>query len=141
MDRRVQVDGQLRLFDLVEDRPTEPEMVIFVCSPLRASTVLGVEENLLAARLYCEAVSFVGKVPIAPHLLFPQFLDDDSPVQRERGIAMGLKLLERCDALYAFGVLSEGMRREVDAAGVCGLNKTIRFFPHLRAYVEWEAAR
>jgi hypothetical protein len=52
-------------------------------------------------------------MPIAPHLLFPQFLDDNCPVEREKGLAFGLALLEKADELWVFGThQSEGMRRD-----------------------------
>ena len=34
-----------------------------------------------------------GAIPIAPHLLFPQFMDDDDKTQRDLAIFMGLVLM------------------------------------------------
>ena len=31
-----------------------------------------------------------GYIPIAPHLLFPQFLDDNKPKERELGLFSGM---------------------------------------------------
>lgn len=88
---------------------------IFVCSPLRGD----VDGNIANARRYCRFVASLGHLPYAPHLLFPQFLDDENPEERQAGIRMGLHELKNCDELWAFvtdGALSEGMRQEVRAA-------------------------
>lgn len=93
---------------------------IFVCSPLRGDYT----GNTLRARGYCAEVAEMGHIPYAPHLLFPQFLDDTLPEQRERGIAMGLAELALCDELWAWvppSGSSEGMAAEIDAARELGL--------------------
>ena len=58
-----------------------------------------------------------GCIPIAPHLLFPQFLDDSLEEERELGMFMGLVLLTKCKELWAFGeYVSEGMEQEIRKA-------------------------
>ena len=72
---------------------------VFICSAFRGD----VEENIRKAREYCRwAAMERGAIPIAPHLLFPQFLDDNDPKQREIGIEMGLELLAGCRRLFLF---------------------------------------
>lgn len=87
---------------------------VYICSPYRGDT----ETNIQNARKYCRAAVEMGCLPIAPHLLFPQFLDDDNPRERERGMARAMELLSICDEVWVFGIdnLSEGMEKEVNWA-------------------------
>ena len=88
--------------------------LIFVCSPLAGD----MEANKAKARRYCRFVMEQGNVPFAPHLLFPQFLDDTVPAERETGIGMGLLVLESCSELWCFGPdISPGMAVEIEKAG------------------------
>ena len=57
---------------------------IFICSPFRGD----VEGNSAKAAGYCRRAYEEGNLPIAPHLLFPQFLKEDSLKERADGIAM-----------------------------------------------------
>ena len=63
-----------------------------------------------------------GAVPIAVHLMYPQFLDDGSPEDREAGLQMGIRVLKACDELWLCGDrISAGMQREMDAAVQIGI--------------------
>ncbi len=92
---------------------------IYVCSRLAGDY----EANTEAAREYCAYVmKDCGALAIAPHLLFPQFLDDTDPDDRELGQAAGLELLAVCDELWYFGdSVSKGMVREICAAKEIGI--------------------
>ncbi|MFA9381935.1 MAG: DUF4406 domain-containing protein [Acetanaerobacterium sp.] len=86
---------------------------VYICSPLRGDY----EGNTEKAREYCRAATEMGVVPIAPHLLFPQFLDDTIPAERSQGLQMGLILLTRCDELWVCSTtISEGMQEEIKVA-------------------------
>lgn len=85
-----------------------------------------VKENSERAKRYCVHVINEGGVPIAPHLLFTQFLDDSVPHERKLGLDLGLELLEHCGEVWVFGDISEGMKREIEKAEE--LNKPIRWF-------------
>ena len=88
--------------------------LIFVCSPLAGD----IEANQAKARKYCRFVMEQGNVPFAPHLLFPQFSDDNNPSERKAGIDMGLFVLEFCSELWCFGPdISPGMKIEIEKAG------------------------
>lgn len=64
-------------------------------------------------------------IPIAPHLLFPQFLSEET--ERELAIFMDLVLLGKCEQIWVFGgEVSDGMRREIGKAKQ--KNMTIRYF-------------
>ena len=87
--------------------------LIYICSPYSGE----VEYNLSRARGYCRLAVGKGYIPLAPHLLFPQFLDDDDRQQRELGLFFALVLLGKCEEVWVFGSrISEGMARELDAA-------------------------
>ncbi len=93
---------------------------VFVCSPLRGDY----EANTERARRFCRMVMAAGHVPYAPHLLFPQFMDDTKPKEREIGILMGLFELAKCDELWAFIPAtgpSEGMAQEIAYAEQLGI--------------------
>ena len=92
--------------------------LVFVCSPLAGD----MERNIKNARRYCRFTVDKGAIPLAPHLLYPQFLEDGNPAERELGLFFGLVLLGKCDELWAFGgVATEGMRAELAKARKRGL--------------------
>mgnify|MGYP002673950400 FL=1 len=70
-----------------------------------------VEANVKAAIRYCRLVIDRGYMPIASHLLYPQILRDDDPVERELGMLFGLALLRDCDEVWVFGDVSPGLWR------------------------------
>ena len=47
--------------------------IVYICSPFSGD----VETNVANARRYSRYAVDKGYIPIAPHLLFPQFLDDE----------------------------------------------------------------
>jgi hypothetical protein len=56
-------------------------------------------------------------VPIAPHIYFTQFLDEDSKRERAIGLKYGLELLWKCRELWVFGSkITDGMRAEIALA-------------------------
>lgn len=96
---------------------------IYVCSPLKGD----IERNIRKATGYSRFVFTQGGIPLAPHAIFTQFLDDNVPEERNAGIEMGIQLLVKCDELWAFGErISEGMEAEIAAAKTMGL--TVRRF-------------
>ena len=86
-----------------------------------------IEENTAAARRYCRFAVDKRKIPIASHLLYPQFLDDSVEAERELGLLFGLALLKLCSEVWCFGEeKSPGMKQEIDEAK--RLKKRIRYF-------------
>ena len=66
-------------------------------------------------------------MPLAPHLLFPQFLNDSDPKERELGLFFGNALLSKCAEMFVFGSrISEGMEAEIKRATWKG--HRIRYF-------------
>lgn len=95
------------------EKKSKPRPLVFVCSPLAGA----MEENLRNARRYCRFAVKQGCVPYAPHLFFPQFLDEHDAGQRNLGILLGLAMMARCNEMWVFGRrLSEGMRKELSHA-------------------------
>ena len=53
--------------------------IVYICSPYAGD----VETNVDAARRYSRFAVEQGYIPVAPHLLFPQFLNEESPKERQ----------------------------------------------------------
>jgi len=84
--------------------------VVYICSPYAGD----VETNVKAAQRYSRFAVDSGYLPIAPHLLFPQFMDDGLGEDRQTAMFMNLVLLSKCVQLWVFGsVRSEGMQQEI----------------------------
>ncbi len=97
--------------------------IVYICSKFRGD----LENNIECARKYCRFAIDSGYIPIAPHLLYPQFLDDDSPAEREIGKFCGIVLLSHVKEVWVFGdEFSEGMEEELKFAK--SRNKQIRYF-------------
>lgn len=73
--------------------------MVFICSPYAGD----VERNIQSACKYARFAVRKGRLPIAPHLLFPQFMTDSNESERSLAIAMGLTLMNRCQTVWAFG--------------------------------------
>ena len=107
-EKNIEAEEKARLDRLPAFRP-----VVYICSPLRGD----VQKNMRNARRYCRFAVKKGYLPIAPHLLFPQFLDDSDADEREIGIHMGMVLLSKCVEIWVFGEkITEGMKREIKRA-------------------------
>ena len=60
-------------------------------------------------------------MPIAPHLYFTQFMDDNNPTQREKALEFNKVLIDFCDELAVFGDhISSGMAEEIKYASSTG---------------------
>jgi hypothetical protein len=85
--------------------------LIYVCSPYSGD----VEKNVENARKYCRFVVDKGHIPFAPHLLFPQFMDEET--ERGKAMDMALQMLQDCQEIWAFGnTITDGMRTELNEA-------------------------
>jgi len=87
--------------------------VVYVCSPLTGD----VERNTANAKRYCRFAVEKGCIPIAPHLYFPQFMDDNIISERNLALYMDIILLSKCAELWVFGdYISKGMSMEIAKA-------------------------
>ena len=86
---------------------------VFICSPYRGD----VERNLKAARKHARMAAIIGYCPLAPHLMFPQFLNDSDPKERSLGLFFGNALMSKCSEVWVFGSrISSGMEAEIKRA-------------------------
>ena len=99
--------------------------LVYVASPFAGDT----DYNISMARSYCRFAVSKGCIPLAPHLFFPQFMDDGDKEQRELGLMFALVLLGKCDELWVFGErISTGVATEITEAKKCGM--PIRYYNH-----------
>ena len=106
-----------------EERKARFRPVLYVCSPFSGN----LESNVENTRRYCRFAVDSGFVPFAPHLLFPQFMYDEVPEERELALFMGIVRLTKCAELWVFGErISKGMSKEIHKAEA--RNMLIRYF-------------
>lgn len=87
--------------------------IIYICSPYAGD----IEKNVKAAQRYSRFAVNKGFIPIAPHLLFPQFLNDGIPEERQLGLLFGNALMSKCTEVWVFGsTISSGMAAEIKRA-------------------------
>lgn len=95
--------------------------MIFICSPFAGDEA----KNIVNARKYSRYAFDSGYLPITPHLLFPQYLDERT--ERREGIHMGIVLMGKCEEVWVFGnQMTSGMVRELEKEKLW--RKPIRFF-------------
>lgn len=86
---------------------------VFICSPYRGD----IKENSQKTKYYASIAAHCDVVPVAPHLYFPIFLDDNDPAERMLGISLGIELMKTCNELWLFGFkITEGMKFELEKA-------------------------
>jgi len=92
--------------------------LVYIASPYAGET----EDNISRVKGYCRFAVSKGVIPLAPHLLYPQFMDDDDEDQRILGLRFAIALLCRCDELWVFGEkVSAGMEKEIEKAEKRGM--------------------
>ena len=92
----------------------------YICSPYRDNPRV----NVMRARQYCKFAVSKGRIPLAPHLYFPQFMSETN--ERGRVMSMNLELLWLCGEVWVFGEISRGMAEEIKEAKE--RKKTLRYF-------------
>lgn len=106
-----------------EDKKSAYRPLVYICSPYSGD----VEANTEKARRYSRFVVDRGFLPLTPHLLYPQFLNDEVPTDRDLGLFFRIVLLVKCSEIWAFGCnISIGMTAEIDKAN--RKNLPIRYF-------------
>ena len=87
--------------------------IVYICSPFSGA----VDENIAAAQRYSRFAVNKGYIPVTPHLLFPQFLDDNNPTERQLGLFFGTAIMSKCAEVWVFGsTISAGMEAEIKRA-------------------------
>jgi hypothetical protein len=91
---------------------------VFICSPFAGD----IEANTRRAIRYMRFAVASGTIPFAPHLLYPQVLEENDASQRELALFFGSVWLGKCDELWVFGNhISNGMAREIAKAKKRGI--------------------
>ena len=87
--------------------------IVYICSPYAGDT----DSNITAAQKYSRHAVENGYIPITPHLLFPQFLNDADPTERKLCLFFGNALMSKCSEVWVFGLaVSAGMEAEIELA-------------------------
>ena len=81
--------------------------MVYICSAYSGDVV----NNIRRARCYCRYAVNQGVIPFAPHLLFPQFMNEDT--ERELAMFMDIVVLSHCKELWVFGEPTAGMQKEI----------------------------
>jgi len=97
--------------------------IVYICSPYAGD----VECNVKNAKKFSRFAILSGCLPITPHLLFPQMLDDNNINERKLGLQFGNILMDKCSEIWVFGAdISSGMKAEIKRA--TRKNFIIRYF-------------
>lgn len=98
------------------DTRNKDSPMVYICSPYSGD----IQRNTELARRYSRYAVNCGYIPLAPHLLLPQFISEKT--ERELAIRIGIQLLEKCQELWICGKrISEGMLCEIVRANEIGL--------------------
>lgn len=88
----------------------KPDTFAYVCAPFESSAGLPFHK----VREYCLALYELGFIPIAPNLMFCQFLSEAVPAQHAARQDMAQALLRRCRVLVVCGdTVTEEMESEI----------------------------
>ncbi len=94
-----------------EERAARYRPLVYICSPFSGD----ISGNIDRARRYSRFAVDAKAIPLAPHLLFPQFMDEST--ERELAVFMDMVLLGRCEQVWVFGShISDGMAAEIEKA-------------------------
>ena len=89
--------------------------IVYICSPYSGDT----ERNTEMARQYSRHAVDQGAIPIAPHLLPPQYMSEE---ERELALFMDIAILSRCAELWVCGdKITDGMKKEISYAQSKGM--------------------
>ena len=87
--------------------------LVYICSPYSGN----VKENTERTKRFCRYALDHGQIPLAPHLMFPQFMNDNDPKERELALFMDIVLLGKCQELWVLGEeITDGMLVEIETA-------------------------
>jgi hypothetical protein len=100
-----------RIWEVEKTKTFRP--LVFICSPYAGDT----ETSIKNAQRFCRFAVEQNRIPIAPHLLFPQFLDDTDEEERGLGLFFSAVLLGKCVELWVFSQeATAGMTAEIAKA-------------------------
>ena len=95
------------------DKQSAFRPLVYICSPFSGDT----EYNSNQARKYSRFAYEQNTIPVTPHLLYPQILDDENPKERNYARHINYVLLGFCQELWVFGTkVTSGMAHEIGIA-------------------------
>lgn len=99
--------------------------IVYICSPYSGDVCA----NAKNARRYSRFAVDIGYIPITPHLLYPQFLNENLAFERELGLHFARVLMRFCAEVWVFGnTISSGMAEEIKTAERKHI--IVRYFSH-----------
>ncbi len=105
-----------------EEKKSKFRPLVYIASPFSGD----MKRNAEKARGYCRLAVSKGYIPLAPHLHYPQFMDDEDKEERELGLFFGLVLLGKCNEMWVFNKISAGVAKEIAKAKKRGM--PIKYF-------------
>jgi len=102
---------------------------IYIASPIRPVSEAGtkeydeeLKENIDNVKEYCKMVTAAGNTPLSSILLCKEFLNEDDPEDRDKGMQIGLDLVSVSDEVWVFSNrITEGMAAEIRLATELGI--------------------
>ena len=95
--------------------------LVYICSAYSGD----IEANTQKARHYSRFAVDYGAIPLAAHLLLPQFMSEEK--ERDLALFMDMVLMGRCKEVWVFGtIITSGMTAEIAKAKQ--KHMTIRYF-------------
>ena len=87
--------------------------LVYICSPYSGDT----KGNIKRAQKFCRFALEERNIPLAPHLMFPQFMNDANEKEHDLAIFMDIILMGKCQEVWVLGdVISNGMGIEIEKA-------------------------
>lgn len=87
--------------------------LVYICSPYSGD----VDANIKKAQEFCRFAVDKGQIPLAPHLIYPQFMNDNDPAERDLAMFFDIILLGKCQEVWVLGdIISKGMSMEIEKA-------------------------
>lgn len=98
--------------------------IVYICSPYAGD----IEKNVERARLYSRFAVEEGCIPLTVHLIYPQFMNEENPAERELALRFGNVLMSKCAQVWVFAGygISAGMAGEIEHAQNKGYS--LRYF-------------
>ena len=97
-----------------EKRKARFRPLVYICSPYAGGDK---EQNIANAQRYCRFAVDSGFLPLAPHLYFPQFMDDSDGRDHNTAMFMNMILMTKCAEVWVFGNnITKGMAAEIRRA-------------------------
>lgn len=97
--------------------------LVYICSPYSGNT----KKNTIATRKYSRFALEKYTIPLAPHLLFPQFMNDKDENERKLAMFCNKILQGKCQEVWVFGSnITSGMKAEIELAKL--RHQKIRYF-------------